>query len=142
MEDLHLMEDEEKIKNDAAKTTLKELLIGIIAAGAVFQATVVWLVERKLSYTAGLWLGVLLAAFLAWHMWKTLDESLDLETAGAEKNMRKQSLIRYGIVIAALAVLMCSEAANPLAAFLGVMTLKVAAYLQPFTHKVISKLRR
>lgn len=129
----------EKTKIDE---TLKELLIGIIAAGSLFQATVMWFVKNKLSYTAGLWTGVLLAAFLAWHMWKTLDEALDFEAEGAEKIMRKQSLLRYVIVIAVLGILMCSEIANPLAAFLGIMTLKVAAYLQPFTHKVISKLRR
>lgn len=133
------MEDEEKIKKNAV---LEELLIGIAAAGMIFQVTVIWLVKNKLSYTIGLWIGVLLAAFLARHMWKTLNGALDLEAAGAEKAMRKQSIIRYGIVTAVLGVLMCSEMGSPLAAFLGVMTLKVAAYLQPFTHKVISKLRR
>ena len=129
----------EKIKID---TTLKELLIGILAAGVLFQLTIVWFVRSKSSYSAGLWIGVLLAAFLAWHMWKTIDEALDWGEAGAQKLMRKQSLIRYIVIIVVLAVLMCTEAANPLAAFLGVMTLKVAAYLQPVTHKAISKLRR
>lgn len=130
---------EEKIKID---TTLKELFIGIVTAGILFQVTIVWFVKNKASYSAGLWIGALLAAFLAWHMWKTLNEALDLGAEGAEKIMRKQSLLRYGAVILVLAVLMCTEIVNPLAAFLGVMTLKVAAYLQPITHKVISKLRR
>lgn len=139
MEENHPMEAEGKIKID---TTLQELLVGIGAVGFLFQVTIVWFVKNKISYSIGLWLGALLAAFLAWHMWKTLDEALDLGVAGAEKTMRKQSLLRYGLVIAALAVLMCTGFANPLAAFLGVMTLKVAAYLQPITHKVILRLRR
>lgn len=122
--------------------TLQELLAGILAAGVVFQATVVWFVKDKASYSAGLWIGVMLAAFLAWHMWRTIDEALDMGEAGAQKIMRKRSAMRYGAVILVLAVLMCTEAANPLSAFLGVMTLKVAAYLQPVTHKVILKLRR
>ena len=122
--------------------TLKELLIGIIGAGFLFQVTIVWFVKNRASYSVGLWIGVLLAAFLAWHMWKTIDEALDMGEAGAQKIMRKQSMLRYIIIIAVLAVLMCTKSINPLAAFLGVMTLKVAAYLQPITHKVISKLRR
>ena len=103
---------------------------------------IIWFVKNKVSYSLGLWIGILLAGFLAWHMWKTIDEALDMGEAGAQKIMRKQSMIRYIVIIVVLAVLMCTEAANPLAAFLGVMTLKVAAYLQPVTHKAISKLRR
>jgi hypothetical protein len=93
-------------------------------------------------YSIGLWIGVGLALFLAWHMWKTLDEALGLGAAGAQKVMRKQSLLRYGAVIAVLGILMWGKFASPLAAFLGVMTLKVAAYLQPITHKVVLKIRR
>ena len=140
MEGNRLMEEAEKeIKID---TTLKELLIGIIAMGFLFQITIVWFIKNKISFSLGLWIGVFLAVFLAWHMWKTIDEALDMGEAGAQKVMRKQSLLRYAIIIIVLAVLMCTEYANPLAAFLGVMTLKVAAYLQPVTHKAISKLRR
>ena len=132
-------EAEKEIKID---TTLKELLIGFIAMGFLFQITIVWFIKNKISFSLGLWIGVFLAVFLAWHMWKTIDEALDMGEAGAQKVMRKQSLLRYAIIIIVLAVLMCTEYANPLAAFLGVMTLKVAAYLQPVTHKAISKLRR
>ena len=132
-------EAEKKIKIDI---TLRELLIGIAVAGFFFQVTIIWFVKNKVSYSLGLWIGILLAGFLAWHMWKTIDEALDMGEAGAQKIMRKQSMIRYIVIIGVLAVLMCTEAANPLAAFLGVMTLKVAAYLQPVTHKAISKLRR
>jgi len=121
---------------------LKELLAGIVGVSIVFQSTVVWFVQDRLSYSAGLWIGTALAAFLAWHMWKTLDEALGLGEADAQKKMRIQALLRYGVVVAVLGAVMCSGAANPLAAFLGVMTLKAAAYLQPFTHKAISKLRR
>ena len=113
-----------------------------MAAGILFQIALVWLVKNKLMYSIGLWIGVGLALFLAWHMLKTLDEALGLGAAGAQKVMRKQSLLRYGAVIAVLGILMWGKFASPLAAFLGVMTLKVAAYLQPITHKVVLKIRR
>lgn len=122
--------------------TLAELFAGIAAAGLLFQTTIVWLVKDRLSYSVGLWIGVFLAAALAWHMQRGIESALALGEGGAQKAMRTQSLIRYAAVVLILGVLMCTEAANPLSAFLGVMTLKVAAYLQPVTHKVISKLRR
>lgn len=122
--------------------TLGELFAGIGASGALFWFVFIWFVRDRISYSIGLWIGVLLAGFLAWHMWKTLDEALGLGVSGAEKVMRKQSLLRYALVIAVLAVLMYTDAADPLAAFLGIMTLKVAAYLQPVTHKVLSKIIR
>lgn len=129
-------------KQGKISETLLELLVGIAAAGILFQVTLVWFVKDRFSYSVGLWIGILLAVFLAWHMWKGIDSALELGEAGAQKTMRTQSLIRYAVVILVLGVLMCTEAANPLSAFLGVMTLKVAAYLQPVTHKAISKLRR
>ena len=129
-------------KQGKISETLLELFVGIAAAGILFQVTLVWFVKDRFSYSVGLWIGILLAVFLAWHMWKGIDSALELGEAGAQKTMRTQSLIRYVVVILVLGVLMCTEAANPLSAFLGVMTLKVAAYLQPVTHKAISKLRR
>ncbi len=129
-------------KPEKINETLKELLAGIGAAGVLFQAAGVWLVKDRLSYSLGLWIGILLAGFLAWHMWRSIDTALDLGEAGAQKLVRRHSAVRYGLIVFVLAVLMLSRAANPLSAFLGIMTLKVAAYLQPFTHKVILKLRR
>ncbi len=122
--------------------TLAELFAGITASALLVQGVIVWLVKDRLSYSIGLWIGAALAAGLAWHMWRTLDQALDLGEAGAQKQMRRQSALRYGVVILVLGVLMMTQAANPLAAFLGIMTLKVAAYLQPVTHKVIIRLRR
>lgn len=122
--------------------TLQELLAGIFVLGLLFQVTLVWFIKDRLGFSLGLWLGVLAAAFMAVHMWRGLDAALDLGEGGAPNAMKKQSLLRYGAVLVLLGVLMVTEAANPLAAFLGIMTLKAAAYLQPFTHKWMKKLRR
>jgi len=130
------------IKELEKNETLKELIIGILFMSIIFQSSIVWFVEDKIGYSVGLWLGTAVAVFMAWHMWKTIDEVLDLSVGGAQKVMRKNTLLRYLVVTLALVALMITKMANPLAAFLGIMTLKVAAYLQPFTHKVISKLRR
>lgn len=122
--------------------TLWELYIGIAVLSLLLQGTVVWFVKDRTAYSAGLWIGAVTGAVFVWHMWRTLDQALDLGEAGALKVMRRQSLIRYGMVVIVLGVLMAADTASPLAAFLGIMTLKVAAYLQPVTHKVILRLRR
>lgn len=122
--------------------TLRELYAGIAVLSILLQVTVVWFVEDRLSYSLGLWIGAAAAMVFVWHMWRTLDLALELGEAGAQKVMRRQAVIRYGLVAGVLGLLMLTRAANPLAAFLGIMTLKVAAYLQPVTHKAILKLRR
>lgn len=122
--------------------TLTELFAGIGITAVLFQVTVVWFVKDRISYSMGLWIGAALAAAMAFHMWRTLDSTLEMGEAGAQKQMGRQSALRYGAVVLVLTFLMLTEAANPLSAFLGIMTLKVAAYLQPVTHKVIVRLRR
>lgn len=127
---------------ETSKRTLVDLACGIVFAGIVFQLTIVWLVEEKLAYSLGLWVGVGTAVFYAWHMWSVLNKALDLPAEAAQKMIRLKALLRYGIVV--LIMFVCCEIPmlNPLATFLGIMTLKVAAYIQPFTHKVINKTRR
>ena len=53
-----------------------------------------------------------------------------------------QNMIRYGVIVIAFGVLCLLDIGNPLAAFAGIMGLKAGAYLQPFTHKIITKIQR
>ena len=117
--------------------TLTELAVGIAAWGLLCQVTVVWLVADKAGYSLGLWMGVLLAAAAGVHMWWALDRALDYGRDAAVKMITKHNIIRYFVFVIVMALIMVSGFANPLAAFLGLMGLKVAAYLQPFTHKAL-----
>ena len=119
--------------------TLLELSAGIIFWGILCQITAVWLVEDKTGYSIGLWMGVLLAVMAGIHMWWTLDRSLDFPQDTAVKLMTKYNIIRYLVIVVVMALIMISGFANPLSAFLGLMGLKVAAYIQPFTHKICAK---
>lgn len=120
--------------------TLWELSVGILLWGIVCQATVVWLVSDKAGYSSGLWLGVLMALLAGIHMWWALDRSLDFAQDAAAKKLMIHSIVRYVVIVIAMALLMISGSANPLSAFLGLMGLKVSAYIQPFTHKLSSKI--
>ena len=121
--------------------TLKELLIGIIFYGIIVEMAGICFIEDKIYFTIGLWFGVILAMAAAVHMWWGLNIGLDLgDNAG--KYMLLQNMIRYGVIVAAFAVLCIMDFGNPLAAFAGIMGLKAGAYLQPFTHKIMIKFQR
>lgn len=119
--------------------TLLELLTGILAWGIVCQAIGIWMAGDKMGYSIGLWIGICLAALSGTHMWWALDRFLDYAGEAAVKLITKHNIIRYVVIVAVMALVMVSGFANPLSAFLGLMGLKVAAYLQPFTHKIYAK---
>ena len=117
--------------------TLLELSIGIVVWCLLCQVAGIWFVSDKAGYSLGLWMGTLLAVAAGVHMWWALDRALDFARDTAVKMMTKHNILRYLVITAVLALIMVSGIANPLAAFLGLMGLKVAAYMQPFTHKVL-----
>lgn len=117
--------------------TLTELLIGILFWGIVCQIVGSFLVSDKAGYSSGLWVGILCAMASAIHMWWSIDRGLDYDENTASRKIQLQSIIRYAAIVIVMAITMVNGFTNPLAAFLGIMGLKVAAYLQPFTHKLL-----
>ncbi len=115
--------------------TLFELEVGILIFGGLCQLFV-FLPKDKLSYSLGLWVGIITAAFAAFHMWWTLDKGLDLEEKSAVGYLGRQNVIRYVVIVAVIVTAAVSGVVNPLSAFLGVMGLKVSAYMQPLTKKI------
>ena len=119
--------------------TLLELSVGSMLWGILCQLTIMWFVKDKAGYSLGLWLGVLLAVAAGIHMWWSLDRSLDFMQDTAVKMVTKHNMIRYLVIVVVMGLIMISDFANPLSAFLGLMGLKVSAYIQPFTHKICEK---
>lgn len=117
--------------------TLLELMAGTIPYGLLCQVIGVFFVENKAGYSIGLWIGIVTAMVMAWHMHWSLDRALG---AGDQASgmVVKQNLIRYAGVAVILAA--ASSIASPVAVFIGIMGLKVSAYIQPFTHKISVKL--
>lgn len=117
--------------------TLIELLTGILLFGMICQIAGAFFVKDLASYSSGLWIGIVTALATAVHMYHSLDRALDLDAGSASKKIQVQSIIRYVFIVIIMGITMVNGYTNPLAAFLGIMGLKVAAYLQPFTHKLI-----
>ena len=118
---------------------LLELSLGILFLGMLCLVVGVFLVKEPGLYVAALLLGVLLALITAYHMYRTLDRALDLGD-GAAKAVTAANLIRYICIVIVFGIVWLTGRLNPLFTFLGLMTLKFGAYMQPLTHKVCNKI--
>ncbi len=118
---------------------LPELIAGIILYGIVLQFTGMWFVSDKQQYTFGLWLGILLAVGMAVNMAIVILDAVDgMASTGRTVRTGFWSVLRYVVVVGVFAaVVYFNVPANPLVMFLGIMGLKVSAYLQPQLHKWI-----
>ena len=118
--------------------TLFGLCLGIVLYGIVFQL-ILLLFSREISYSAGLWTGIVLAIAGSVHMWWSLNRGLDQAAKGAAKTVGANSLIRYFVLVAVIGVLIYTEAANPIFAFCGYMGMKISAYMNPWMRKISAR---
>lgn len=119
---------------------LPELVLEILVYGLIIQLAGVWFVEDKLRYSTGLWIGIAAAIGMAIHMAVVIMDTVDL---AIEKQARMRttlfSLLRYVVLVILFVIVVYFHLGNPITMFVGVMGLKAAAYLQPFTHKFFTK---
>lgn len=121
--------------------TLKELILSILIWGVLLGAALIWLADSRISFIVGETVGILTAVFMACHMYRFIEHSLDMSEEDAPKYMAKGTVIRIlVIVIAVLAV--WKLGGNVIAVFIGVMALKLGAYTQPLLHRMIRKIYR
>ena len=124
--------------NDA----LPGLVLGIVIYGVIVELVGVWFVEDKLRYSTGLLIGILVAIGLAINIAQVIRDAVEIYGAdGARNRLIIKSVLRYLVVVVVFFVMMKFNLGNLATAFIGVLGLKVSAYLQPFAHKVILKLQ-
>lgn len=89
----------------------------------------------------GFLIGVILMILMAVHMYLSVENSLMMGESGAQKHNLKMFAVRILVVGVVFTVVFITDFCNPIAVIIGMMSLKVAAYLQPFTHKfLVSKI--
>ena len=119
---------------------LPGLLAGIVIYGLVFQFAGVWFVEDKIGYSIGLWYGIAIGIGMAVNLATVIYDAVTFDGEGnANKRVAAKSMLRYIVVAILLGILGYFEFGNLFAAFIGVMGLKVSAYLQPLFHKLLGK---
>lgn len=119
---------------------LPELLFGIFIYGIVIQAAGVWFAADKLRYSSGLWIGIVTAMAMAYHIALIIAESVDaVDPQKARVRITAKGILRYAAVVIVFTVTMYFDLGNLITLFIGVMGLKISAYLQPTLHKVLIK---
>lgn len=119
--------------------TLLEMHIGMLFFGVCCQIAGALIVEVQGRYAVSLWFGVAFAFAASIHMYRTLERAM-ASGADASKLVTRGYLFRYGMIAFVLILVSLTRILNPLAVFLGYMSLKVTAYIQPFTHKLCNML--
>lgn len=122
--------------------TLFDLCLGIFLYGVVFQLALL-VFSRKAAYSLGLWIGVLLAIAGSVHMWWSIDRGMEQAAKQAAKQAARtvgtNNLLRYLVLVIVMFVLVYTNFANPIFAFLGYMGMKISAYLNPWLSKIRAK---
>lgn len=121
------------------KQTLLDLYLGIGMLSILIAVIGVFIVEMKLKFVLGVCYGAIVAVVLVSHMYQGLERTLCYDEDGAKKHAQKMAGIRMWIMLAAVVLAMyLSEYFHLAGVVLGVLTLKVSAYIQPFVHRRIT----
>lgn len=118
--------------------TVWELLIGILFMGVILEIIGLVIVQDKLYYTIGLGVGILLAVFMTFSIHSSIVRALDAGEGGAKAKMVTSYVIRTVLMAAAIGAVGVWKLGSMVGVILGLMTLKVAAYIQPITHKFLT----
>lgn len=120
---------------------LPGLVAGIIIYGIAVQFIGVWFVQDKLGYSIGLWYGIAIAIWMAINLAQVIFDSVSM--GGGEHANRRiiiKSVTRYVVVVVLFFILGYFNFGNLFTALLGVLGLKISAYMQPLWRKATNKL--
>lgn len=116
---------------------LPGLVLGIIVYGVLLQLAGVWLVSDRLRYSVGLWIGIACALFMAVHMAVSIEDAVSIGTEdGAKKKAVAGAMLRYVVVLIVLLLTFYFDLGMVLPTLLGVLGLKISAYLQPLFRRL------
>ena len=121
------------------RQTRLELWIGIVLFVLLFLLGNL-LAEKKLAYTLGLMLGGGVAIGMVGHMHGSIERALLFDEETAKRKVKIGAFVRMLFMVVALAVAaLLPEYFSVIGVFLGILSLKFSAYVQPLTHKVFLK---
>lgn len=118
------------------ENTLIELLVGIFLLGIVIQLVCVVVSKNYLYDAIGLWSGILVGGISAIHMKRTIEDVLDLGEYHAKKYVRNAYLKRMLVALVVMGAVLYFQVGNPITLLVGIFPLKLAAYLQPYVHRL------
>lgn len=118
------------------KYTLVEVVLGIVIVGVILGVITLF-TERKVYNLLGSIYGSGIAIVLSVHMWITVNRAFELIADDVSRYITKNYVMRMCIAAFLMLVIIYLNFGNYLFAMAGIFSLKVSAYLQPLTHKLL-----
>ncbi len=118
--------------------TVWELIIGNTVYG-IMGILVLLIFPNRIYNEVGFVWGVAVSCAMTIHMYTSLQKSMDMGETGALKNTRITYGARVAMVFIAFAILAYIGCGNVITGVIGLFALKVSAYIQPFTHKILER---
>ncbi len=116
---------------------VKELVLGIFAVDLLIAVIGLVFVPQKAVFSLGVLMGFIVAVIMIFSMHSSIEKAMDFEGKGATFQCVKGYIFRTVFLIAGFVVAYLLGMWAVLAYFLGVMSIKAAAYLQPHTKKFL-----
>lgn len=121
--------------------TLIELWIGILFWSGVIAAIGVWFCENKPAWFYGILFGAVAAMALAFYMYRSVAGLVDdLDAGRGDQRIRASAMIRLLASAAVIAVACVVPFLNPIGTFLGLLSMKFAAYSNPVIHALTKRM--
>ena len=116
---------------------LPGLVVSILLYGVMVELIGVWFVKDRIAYSIGVWFGIAVAVGMAINLATVIFDSDTMgDTAHATRRIVTKSILRYVVVVILFVLFGYFQWGNLIAAFLGLLGLKIGAYLQPLWEKV------
>lgn len=137
------METEYDVQQEAGAqqdsgSMLKELVLATVLCGVLICLITVWFADDKPAFLLSMAVGVLGAAAMAFHISRSIEYALEMPEDSAGKYMRNQSFLRMaGVFVLALAAYWLKG--DVVVIFLGLISLKPGAYVQPLIHRLLHR---
>lgn len=116
-----------------------ELIIGNVIYYILGQILILIFADRRLNVSVGFILGVVISVLMTVHMTIAIEQAMSFNERGADRHVKKTTAVRMILCFIALIAIGITHVGDIVAALFGVMALKVSAYLQPLTHKVLAR---
>lgn len=141
-----------RVVNRKINPTMVELIIGILIFGifgvivflGLYMASVPvegFFDDSIFQIIIGFIIGIIFSLILIIHMTASVERALEMGEQGALKHTRIMYIVRMAALIIVFAIMLLLGVGNVFALLFGLLSLKLSAYMQPITHKVISRLK-
>ena len=117
------------------KDTKNLMIVYMILFSLIMEIVGILVIDDKIGYTVGLLFGLIFSILKLMLMQNSIKKSLTMPEGKAQKYANVQYMIRYVLTGVVLVVAALEPSINLLGVFLGLLSMKVAAYMQLFVIK-------